>query len=278
MELRELQLFELEILKEMDRICKENNLRYFLACGTLLGAVRHKGFIPWDDDIDVYMPFDDYMKFEEACKKSMSDKFYFQSREVNPQNYIYWNRIGVKNSTSIDLSLANIHMQWGICIDIFPLFPYAKDKNEKEKRRKLYKRMELLSLKYLHTKTASMASGMTKIKKMAHNLIPDALNIKLFLSCVNQLGEENEYTQEYCMDYEFSHVCDGFKKEWFQDVVELDYEGMKFPAPVGYHEYLTCVYGDYMKVPDENNRGKHSDNPNIYISFNEPYTKFLKGE
>lgn len=126
--LRELQLFMLDILKELDRICKKHDIQYFLAYGSCLGAIRHNGFIPWDDDVDICMKMDDYFKFMEVCKTELSDRFYFQSHFDDAKTYVFWNRIGVKNSTSINLSMSHIHQPWGICIDIFPLFPYSKKK------------------------------------------------------------------------------------------------------------------------------------------------------
>lgn len=273
MELRELQLFELDILKEFDRICRNNQLQYFLACGTLLGAIRHQGFIPWDDDIDVYMPYEDYIKFAKICEKEINSEYYFQSRNENPQNFIYWNRIGRNNTTSIDLSLANIHMQWGICIDIFPLFPYSDDEKIIQKRTHWFKRYELLSLKYLHLKTADSVKGVARLKKKIHGIFNDKTNLKLFHYYETKLGTEFQDDSLY-MDYECSKICGGFKKEWFSKPCEMKFEDSYFYVPNGYHEYLTAVYGDYMMPPKD--KGKHSDNPNVYISFDEPYEKYWK--
>ncbi len=84
-ELRELQM---QVLDAIDAYCHDNNLTYFISSGTLLGAVRHGGYIPWDDDIDIIMPSDDYLKFREACRKSLSKEYYLQSHEDNPCNFI----------------------------------------------------------------------------------------------------------------------------------------------------------------------------------------------
>ena len=97
-ELRDLQLYMLDILKAIDKICKKHDIQYFLAAGSLLGAVRHKGFIPWDDDVDLYMKVDDYFKFIEVCKKELSDEYYLQNRLEDVKSYVFWLQFGVKNS------------------------------------------------------------------------------------------------------------------------------------------------------------------------------------
>lgn len=274
MKVRDLQLYELDILKEFARVCNENHLKYYLAYGTLLGAIRHKGFIPWDDDIDVYMPIDDYKMLEEACKKSLTDKYYFQSRDVNCQNFIAWNRIGVKNSTSIDRSLANIHMQWGIGIDIFPLFPYSSSIKIQEKRNKWYRKYNLLSLKYYHIKTMKNASGLEKIKKAMHKCIPDSLNLKLCHYYMNKLSTLCDTSDEYVTDYVIEQSDKAMKKEWFGEGIQLPFEDSYFNVPVNYDKVLTAMYGEYKHIPEETGKINHSDNPNVYISFNEPYEKF----
>ena len=111
--LRDFQLFQMGILHEFKRICEENGLTWWLAYGSLLGAIRHKGFIPWDDDIDVLMPAEDYMRFRELCRTELSDGFYLQVHEDNPCNFIPWQRIGVTSSTSLPHEYVDIHAEWG---------------------------------------------------------------------------------------------------------------------------------------------------------------------
>ena len=122
--LRKYQLVELQILKEFMRVCKENNLTWWVGAGTLLGAVRHKGFIPWDDDIDLFMPVEDYLKFRElALHGALNDEYYFQCHTTCVYDPIYQQRIGLKNTTSLPRDYCSVPGKWGICIDIFPLAP-----------------------------------------------------------------------------------------------------------------------------------------------------------
>lgn len=272
-ELRDLQFYMLDILKELDRICKKHNIQYFLAYGSCLGAVRHHGFIPWDDDIDIHMKAADYLKFVEVCKEELNDKFYLQNRMDDAKSYVFWNQFGVKNSTSINLKMSHIHKPWGICIDIFPLFPYSKDFSVQKKRQKIFNIMKLLSLKHYHVGTMKESRGIEKIKKGVHCLIPDKLNCILFKYCFMKLSSEKGLGETCLTSYSTSLPIDVyFENEWFEKTVELDFENTKLPCPINWDAYLTTFYHDYMQIPKD--KTKHSDDPNVVISFDECYEKY----
>lgn len=119
--LRQLQLAELDILNEFVRACEENSLRYYLVGGTLLGAVRHQGFIPWDDDIDVAMPREDYDKFAKTCTEKLGPGYFYQSSETDPWYFLTYAKIR-KNGTEIyEERFKDAKFHKGIFIDIFPL-------------------------------------------------------------------------------------------------------------------------------------------------------------
>jgi len=121
-QLRQLQLVQLEILIEFDRICRKNNINYSLDGGTLLGAVRHKGFIPWDDDIDIIILRKDYDKFYEACKKDLNtDKFFLQEERTDKYYYTGFPRMRRKNSVLVRAGHEHMKYQRGVFIDIFVL-------------------------------------------------------------------------------------------------------------------------------------------------------------
>lgn len=273
-ELQELQQYMLGILREIDRICKKHNIQYFFGYGSLLGAVRHNGFIPWDDDIDLHMKMEDYFKFIEVCKKELSDEYYIENHSSNVQSYQYWTQFGVKNSTSINMSMSHIHRSWGICVDIFPVFPYSKDAKEQKKRQSIFRKMKLLSIKYYHIGTLKQAKGIEKLKKMAHYLVPDWLNLFLFRKYFRELCKEVENPENRCQTiYSIYNTPEQyFENEWLDDIIELEYEGEKYPCPVGYDGYLRTLYGDYMQIPK--NKEKHSDDPNVVVKFGECYEKY----
>lgn len=104
-DLRALQLKELECLKEIDRLCRKHKIEYFLSWGSAIGAIRHKGFIPWDDDIDVSMKMDDYLRFKEVCAQELDAKYFYQDWESDPYYYSSWAKIRINDTT---LSLIHI--------------------------------------------------------------------------------------------------------------------------------------------------------------------------
>lgn len=273
--LRELQLVELAILKEFDRICKKHNITYYLAYGTLIGAARHKGFIPWDDDIDIMVAYQDYEKLREVCKTEMGEEYYYQSRSGNPQNFIFWDRIGLRNTTSIDLSLKDIKADWGICIDIFPLFLISSDPEEQRIQEAKFRKSQIYNLKYLNRHLAKEAHGMEKLKKLISGYIPDKLNVKAAEKLLHEIALDSDHAKEYCFDYSMLNECGLYRQEWFSSTTELEFEGMMFPVPAGYDALLHHIYGDYMKIPAEDERINHSDNEHVKISLHQSYLDFL---
>lgn len=268
--LEKLKELELEILKEFDRICKKYDLYYTAAFGTVIGAVRHGGFIPWDDDIDVYMKYDDYKKLEEIAEKELGDKFYFQSRKNNVQNFIYWNRIGLKNTTSIDRNLSHIHADWGICIDIFPLLPLGNTQEEIQGGLKVYKNINKYCLKYLMINTLSEAKGADRLKKAVHKFIPDSISVSLTNKYLDMLGNKGMEHVRYCTSGTGGDILE---TGWFEEREYVAFEDIEVPIMKGYDEYLKKIYGDYMKLPSENERVSHV-NENIIIKFDEPYQNY----
>ncbi len=277
-ELREYQLFQLRILNEFIRICELYDLKYYLAYGTLLGAVRHQGFIPWDDDIDVWMPADDYLKFREVAKTDLGEDYYFQSHETNPCNIIEWQRIGVTNSTSLPVDMADIHAEWGICIDIFPFAPAPDIASHAFK--KLRKRVRLLyrvAEKYCYVHDMASTKGIRRLYYLFWSKIPDAVNVKWFKHLEDKVlhsatEEECEYYYDLCAD-------NIFEKSWFASSIDLDFEGHKMNAPIGYKEVLTGQYGEnWSELPPENQRVWHSGGggEGFIVSLTEPYKQFLK--
>lgn len=124
-EVKELQEKELYLLKELKKICDRNEITYFLAYGSLLGAVRHQGFIPWDDDIDVCMNYSDYLKFEKVCEKELGSDFFLQTRDTEPDAGLSYNKLRLNNTTLIIDYMADRDINHGINIDIYPIYNVA---------------------------------------------------------------------------------------------------------------------------------------------------------
>lgn len=237
--LKELQQRELQILKYFKNFCDNNRLNYFLAGGTLLGAVRHKGFIPWDDDIDVYMPYDDYKRFLEIYKDN--EKYYLCDWSKN-DNYVLQFAKLIDCNTLLFHGGFPIQMQLGVFIDIFPLTGFP---NEKEKLEKKWKENVSLNDEWLQY---YIANDILKNIRDTRKEIFEKKCTEYPINNSNKIGAMHTF-----------HIKDvwAIKHEYFADYTQVLFEDEYFKAPIGYKEYLTCRYGNYMQIPDEKNRLAH---------------------
>lgn len=255
---------EKEILDYFVAFCEKNNLKYYLSYGTLLGAVRHKGFIPWDDDIDVQMPPADYLKFIELFKKVKDDKYFFQTTETDKYYHATFAKIRKNNSCMVEKEWSYMKIHKGINIDIFPMYPYPSNPKEKKKFMFLLKLSTLLVSKNLKTNNVK-----NKIIFGLLRIIPRNITNKMSLNIVNKLLTYNGEYDKYMIE----STDKGFNKEWFNESTLLEFEGTKYRAPKEYDKVLTSMYGDYMTPPKEEDRVGHGD---IYLSFDKNYEDLFK--
>lgn len=253
-DLKELQQIELDILVEIDKICREEKIRYYLAGGTLLGAVRHKGFIPWDDDIDIAMPRNDYEKFLEVLEKQDNSRYKALSLEKT-KDYPYPFAKVVDTKTRLVEEIGKDVADMGVFVDIFPIDGMGNDKEEAMKR--LMKIIRIRSRIW----EASLKKSEIKNKEihLLNKIVKGCFNIGIRL-----LGIKNSY--KYMMNYvnqkqfetsEWIASAVGgagiqrelIEREYFDDVIEVEFEGKIFQAPKGYEKYLSNLYGDYMELP-----------------------------
>ena len=279
--LRDFQLFQIDILHEFKRICEENNLRWWLSYGSLLGAIRHKGFIPWDDDIDVVMPAADYMRFRELCRTELSSGFYLQVHEDNPCNFISWQRIGVTNSTSLPREYADIHAEWGVCLDIFPLFPCPEGASSDNRGRfdSIVASLDRLSAKYLYRhESKDQKSLLRKLYYTMMGYIPDSLNIALWRRAEKKLFF-GAGCDEPCSTLTSIDDFTPYPSSLFAETIMVEFEGELLPAPSGYETLLDMYYGKgWMELPPEEKRVCHSGggSDEIIVSLTQPYKQYLK--
>lgn len=243
-ELNGLKKAELEILLEIDRICKKHKLSYFLTAGTLIGAVRHKGFIPWDDDIDISMPVDDYIKFCKICKEELGKDYFLQNFETDSVTH-WFAKIRKNNTTCIEKGMKTMTYHQGIWVDIFPQISIPdgeKELNEFLKKAICFRRV---LLKHIIPK---------------RKYFPKKLINKYCWHKYTSLFADNS-DLAYCDNlWPTTDLKPRFKREWVNDTVEVSFEGYSMPAPIGYHEILTKLYGDYMTPPppEKRNGGEHT--------------------
>lgn len=261
----------LDILKDAAKFCDDNNIRYYLAYGTLLGAVRHKGYIPWDDDIDICMPRPDYKRFIELYDKKGNKNYKICSIYNTPNYNRVCSRLYDPKTIKIErgINYKKNYMR-GVEIDIFPLDGLPDDIAKANKH--LNGQQRLLKLNFLITGVYSV-KGSNIIKTIVKSL----LRFSGILYCLPKSNRIAVKIEKNAMKYDFTecnyaaYSADGVtkglcSKSIFDSTVELEFEGEFFKAPERYHEYLKNMYGDYMTPPPPEERSpKHR--------FNEAYWK-----
>lgn len=254
-DIRKLQQIELGILNRFSEICKKYHLAYFITAGTLLGAVRHQGFIPWDDDIDVAMPRKDYNRLRKICRKHLDGQFFFQDHRTEPDYPFYFAKIRRKNTEVCEESLIGVQMDKGIYIDIFPLDRCPRS----ELGGKLFfKGIELLNCALMAKVNPSFSCGYSKRQmRMLFALLKRCP--KPLLACLREgLRWLCSWGGRFCtVGGAHGYPREAYRKEWFASCVQLEFEGESYPAPSGWHELLSHMYGDYRKPPEEQEKTGH---------------------
>lgn len=255
--LQEIQQSELKILAAFDSFCNEHGLTYSLVGGTLLGAVRHKGFIPWDDDIDVAMPRPDYEKFltltaERGYKLSDHLEVLSDRGEMAQLPFIKVVDKTVTVPPEVEAKTENL---W---IDVFPYDGCPIDNKKASKLLKKAKHYRHIIV-YNHFKSSHF-KGAKKPLYMAYSMYAKTFGLKKAIDKLNELAQSYPYENAECIAcvvwglYGMGEIISG---DSFKNMIDLDFEGHKFSAIANYDEYLTGIYGDYMTPPPEGKRGSH---------------------
>lgn len=251
----EYRKIQINVLDAIAKLCNDNGINYFLGAGTLLGAVRHKGYIPWDDDIDIILLRSEYEKLVKILKEQ-NEFDWLGIVDHNNDGYFYTFAKAVDKNT-IAKQDDNL-TEYGIWVDIFPYDNLPND--EKKSNYFLNKGY------YYRSLVMSMTTDFSSDKKGFKILIKKILNIY-----AKALGKERILKKylKLCKKYE-GHDCDyvgslfspyrtkeRFKREWFEKSILMSFEGKQYSCPIGYDKYLTQLYGDYMTLPPEEKRRQH---------------------
>lgn len=268
----EYKLIALEILDNFVSYCESHNLRYYLAGGTLIGALRHKGFIPWDDDIDIIMPRPDYMYL---MKHFNVDNQVYKVRSIFTEQAYSTTFATIEDTRTIKkYNVFSLDYETGMDIDIFPIDGAPESyvlRRQFWRIQNLLARLSILStMKFKKSKHYSnLDSSFGKIKSNIRTVIkfmgiPFARLLKPL--CLNKVV--NLFAMRFDVDSKkfigvsvFPHY--GYKecvhgKEYLEQI-EVEFEGRMLKAPKGYNEYLTNIYGDYMKMPSKDKQVSHHD-------------------
>lgn len=239
---KEMQKIELEILKFIVKICRENNLMYFLTDGTLIGAVRHKGFIPWDDDLDISMPRPDYNKFIKIMKRKKG-RYQIKCVENSKKyNYAYAKVVDTKTGLVEEDKFQGEEL--GLWVDVFPIDGMGDDR---EKAEKIIKSNKKHVIQILLLESAKEINRKGRILELIGRK-----NINRFMKY--KLQKNNFYKSKYVSIVAWISESMLTKREWWEKAVPCEFEGFEFNIPVGYDEILKLEYGNYMKLPPEEKR------------------------
>ena len=272
MTINEIQSISFDILKHVNSFCQQRHLTYFLDSGTLLGAAREKGFIPWDDDVDIMMPRPEYDKFEREFVDSDEYKLYSYGRG---NSYLPYMRVCDMKKTFFGQHVLWTRDSPGVGIDIFPLDGAP---SSPEQYALLAEKIGRAINKIIRLRVA--ITGRRAFRRSVFGFTKDYLHwmADLYLKCtfrakidrafkeLNDLRVSNDYRRsENC----FHLLIPGrlrryWKRSWFEQTEWLDFCGYKLPAPIGYAERLSAEYGDWNTPPPASERMGHATNQTMY--------------
>lgn len=246
--LEELKQIQLDILLDVADFCEKNGICYFLAAGTLLGAVRHKGYIPWDDDIDISMPRPDYERFKKEYN-SPGKRYYFLDSTID-KDYPYTFGKVCDNDT---LLIENFY-KLGVYIDIFQIDGLPDDKGISDNHCNKIKRHR----NYLALKSTKWRKGRSLYKNLFLIVSKVPLlfaNYRLLLSRTCRLMAKYDYgLSSFAANLNFGGPSRRIEREVFDDIVKVSFENHQLNAPIGYEKWLINLFGDYMTLPPEKDR------------------------
>lgn len=248
----------LDILEDIASFCDNKSLTYFLAYGTLIGAIRHKGFIPWDDDIDIIMPREDYNRFIKTYQTTGKYKLLIPE---DKQSFYVWTKAydstTIKYEKGVDYT---IFSPIGIDIDIFPLDGLPSDKNML--RYKLETNYRNFIFRLLKNAITSLSIRTYKGRLLA--IFCRAIGIQrlknAYIRSASRYAYQDSSIVGFCDPYAWRKYGDRHPKHIFTDKIKVLFEGKLFWAPVGYDEYLSNIYGNYMQLPEQQHQITHHKN------------------
>ena len=260
---RRMQLTELDMLVEFDRVCRNNGIDYVLFGGSLLGAVRHQGYIPWDDDADIGMLREDYERFKKHLGELNPDICFFQDHDTDPEYRWGYGKLRRTGSKYVRVGQEHLKCRTGIFVDVFPM----DDVPRSVLGQILQDRVCFCQRKILWSEVARVNSTgfwklwFTLLSKIpvsvpfsvcgryaakSRNGSPNRVRCLLF-PATGTLYRKNPLRERY-----------GMPKEWFTDRTEYSFEGRRLYSSRDYDTVLKYIYGDYWVLPDEKGREQHS--------------------
>lgn len=258
-QLEKIHQLELKIAIEVKRICEKYDIKYFLIGGTLLGAVRHGGFIPWDDDMDIGMKREEYNRFVKVCNRELGDAFYLQTWDTDMQYPFSFAKVRLKGTRVVEEFSEVGGMENGIFIDIFPFDAVPDNEKERKKQGKKY----FICKRLLWIKKG-MGTNMKTSAKSAVKYYAFLLFSKLFpYEAVKNYFRKTQqkynhlHTRKVVADGAYTYERESIERKWVEKLEPVKFETEYFPAFQEKKSYLEHLYGDYMQLPPVEERRGH---------------------
>lgn len=271
----ELSKEQLQRLKECERdmlaafvaVCDKHKIKYTLQGGTLLGAVRHQGFIPWDDDVDVSLPRDEYERFISLAQSEFPSYYFLQTKDTDKEYPNNFAKIRDSRTTFIETSARNLNINHGAYIDIFPIDYYPDGFKAKlfELKKKLLTWRINTAFYMPHMSLKSKIA--TVISCILYPSRRKAIEKREKLFSSVQPSERIVNNSGAWLEKEI------IPRQWCEETMDMTFEGIKVKGSAKYDEWLTFVYGDYMQLPPEKDRKGHHFTD--VVDLDKPYTEYM---
>jgi len=259
-QIKKIQEIEIRNLKEIKRVCEKIGVEFFLYGGSLIGAVRHTGFVPWDDDLDIAMSRDDYMKFVKEAPKYLSDEYYLQTPYSDKKSPYFYSKLRLRGTKCIEYAHHKMNIEQGIYVDIYPIDKMPEDKeeflrlyNEFQKTVRLFVWRQCIH-PYIPADSLKrrVKNGIKWCVGIALRLIPHNVFVKKLDKIMTLHNDKN--TNLYG-NYSYFDPVNLFKDIYpFEKAI---FENIEVNLPNQWDYHLTSRYGDYMQMPPEDERIGH---------------------
>lgn len=255
MDIRRLHEAQLDTLKDIAAVCEKHHIRYSLYCGTLLGAIRHKGFIPWDDDIDLAIPLPDYYTFQEIFPREMGEKYLTETYHSVPKSNILWTKINRRHTTYVSEKMLGHEMDWGISVDVYPMIGAANSAFGLAWQKFLIQTGKVMVWTEFERHAGTKYFGWQKIGYLTYAL-PRSFRHWIADRIMSRVMIDPRKTKRIST-IDGAHFDAKYTHEMWDTMITGDFEGESFCMPAEYDTILRIMYGDYMTLPPEEERIVH---------------------
>lgn len=278
--MNEIHKIILNIFKEIAKICEKNDINYFAIGGTCLGAVRHKGLIPWDDDLDIAIPIEEYQRFIDICKEQLPDNYKICIPRDVKHNYLNF----VKIIDTRTMMTEECFIRWketysGAWVDIMPLSGIPKTNRDRRNFIKKNRIHEWLGYKekssYQQQESLSGKIAWLLCRPL-YWFLPKSHHWDYWINYLSKYPLANSSYTGYVWSKKLYYLI--FPTEWFSDYIEMDFEDTTIRCPKGWDEYLSQMFGNYMEYPLENERNSGHDFKDGWIDLEHSYKDYQSGK